>query len=96
MSAIRSKMVSGEPSIRAVNRGCEVDILSPFIERMVSSHYRHGAGVTSSHRGHSAAVDDIFRTSDRGGTGRCKESNEIRHFSRLGWTSDRDAAERVH
>src|SRR5271170_5549828 len=35
MSVISSKMVSGDPSIRAINRGCEMDIWPPLIEGTV-------------------------------------------------------------
>src|SRR5712692_5649504 len=52
--------------------------------RGAGQRYRRGAGVLPSHRRYSAAVDDVFRTSDQGGARRGEESDEICHFTRPG------------
>jgi hypothetical protein len=54
------------------------------------------ASEESSNRGHSSAVNDIFRAGDGGSPRRGEEGDELRYFFRPGRAPDRNAAERVH
>src|SRR5437870_8759375 len=55
-----------------------------------------GSFAIPSNRGHSAAVDAVFRACDGTGTRRCKEGDEFGHFTWSRWPSYGDAAKRVH